>query len=75
MCLGSDCKAKHFGPSLHFATLFSAEVPCGAMKPPHLLVPKEIAKSPKEVAKYAEILEYCVKNAFSPKKADANEAF
>jgi hypothetical protein len=43
-----------------------AKVPCSAMKPPHLLVPKEIAKSPKEVAKYAEILEHCVKNAYAP---------
>jgi hypothetical protein len=32
-----------------------AKVPCSAMKPPHLLVPKEIAKSPKEVATYAEL--------------------
>jgi len=41
-----------------------AKVPCSAMKPPHLLVPKEIAKSPREVAKYAEVLEECVKNAY-----------
>ena len=43
-----------------------AKVPCSAMKPPHLLVPKEIAKSPVDVAKYASILEFCVRNAFSP---------
>src|SRR5712692_321895 len=43
-----------------------AKVPCSAVKPPHLLVPKEIAKSPKEVAKYAEVLETCVKNAYAP---------
>ena len=43
-----------------------AKVPCSAMKPPHLLVPKEIAKSPKEVAKYADVLEKCVKNAYAP---------
>ncbi len=43
-----------------------AKVPCSAMKPPHLLVPKEIAKSPREVAKYAELLETCVKNAYAP---------
>jgi SAM-dependent methyltransferase len=43
-----------------------AKVPCSAMKPPHLLVPKEIAKSPREVAKYAEVLEACVKNAYAP---------
>ena len=30
-----------------------AKVPCSAMKPPHLLVPKEIAQSPKDVGKYA----------------------
>ena len=42
-----------------------AKVPCSAMKPPHLLVPKEIAKSPREVAKYAEVLETCVKNGSS----------
>src|SRR5260370_17589687 len=34
------------------------------MKPPHLLVPKEIAKSPGEVAKYAEVLELCIRNAY-----------
>lgn len=45
-----------------------AKVPCSAMKPPHLLVPKEIAKSPKEVAKYADVLEQCVKNAYSPEE-------
>lgn len=43
-----------------------AKVPCSAMKPPHLLVPKEIAKSPREVAKYAGVLETCVKNNSSP---------
>ena len=43
-----------------------AKVPCSAMKPPHLLVPKEIAKSPKEVAKYAEVLEDCIKQAYGP---------
>ena len=43
-----------------------AKVPCSAMKPPHLLVPKEIAQSPKEVAKYADILEACVKSAYPP---------
>lgn len=42
-----------------------AKVPCSAMKPPHLLVPKEIARSPKEVAKYADILETCVKNGYA----------
>ena len=34
-----------------------AKVPCSAMKPPHLLVPKEIAQSPKDVARYALVLE------------------
>ncbi len=41
-----------------------AKVPCSAMKPPHLLVPKEIAQNPKDVATYALILEACVKNAY-----------
>lgn len=43
-----------------------ARVPCSAMKPPHLLVPKEIAKNSKDVAKYAEILETCIKAGYSP---------
>jgi hypothetical protein len=43
-----------------------AKVPCSAMKPPHLLVPKEIARSPKDVATYAGVLETCVKNGYSP---------
>ena len=57
-----------------YGTLFSgglgdvAQVPCSAMKPPHLLVPKEIAKSPAEVAKYAEVLETCIKNAYAPEE-------
>ncbi|HET9399852.1 MAG TPA: N-6 DNA methylase [Candidatus Acidoferrales bacterium] len=42
-----------------------ARVPCSAMKPPYLLVPSEIAKNPREVAKYAAVLETCVKNAYS----------
>jgi SAM-dependent methyltransferase len=42
-----------------------AKVPCSAMKPPHLLVPKEIAQNPKDVALYAQILEACVKNAYT----------
>jgi len=33
-----------------------AKVPCSAMKPPHLLVPREIAKNPKDVASYAGVL-------------------
>jgi SAM-dependent methyltransferase len=45
-----------------------ARVPCSAMKPPHLLVPKEIAKSPTEVAKYAAVLEVCIKNAYAPQE-------
>ncbi len=45
-----------------------AKVPCSAMKPPHLLVPKEIAQSPKDVAKYADILEHCVKNGYAPEE-------
>ena len=42
-----------------------AKVPCSAMKPPHLLVPKEIAKSPRDVAAYAGVLETCVRNGYS----------
>jgi hypothetical protein len=42
-----------------------AKVPCSAMKPPHLLVPKEIATNPREVAKYAEVLETCVRGGYS----------
>jgi len=45
-----------------------AKVPCSAMKPPHLFVPKEIASSPKEVAKYADVLETCVKNGYAPEE-------
>lgn len=45
-----------------------AKVPCSAMKPPHLLVPKEIARTPKDVTKYADILETCVKNAYAPEE-------
>jgi hypothetical protein len=41
-----------------------AEVPCSAMKPPHLLVPKEIAQSSQDVAKYAAILEDCLRNGY-----------
>jgi N-6 DNA Methylase len=42
-----------------------AQVPCSAMKPPHLLVPKEIARSPREIAKYSDILEHSVKNSYA----------
>ncbi len=45
-----------------------AKVPCSAMKPPHLLVPKEIAQTPKDVAKYAEVLERCVQNGYAPEE-------
>jgi SAM-dependent methyltransferase len=56
-----------YGDLFSGATLGTvAKVPCSAMKPPHLLVPKEIAQSPKEVAKYAEVLETCIKNAYKP---------
>ena len=43
-----------------------ARVPCSAMKPPYLLVPKEIATNPNDMAKYAGILEVCVKGAYAP---------
>lgn len=45
-----------------------AKVPCSAMKPAHLRVPKEIAKNPKEVATYAAVLETCVKGAYAPQE-------
>ncbi|MGH9772888.1 MAG: N-6 DNA methylase, partial [Candidatus Acidiferrales bacterium] len=45
-----------------------AKVPCSAMKPPHLLVPKEIANSPKEVATYAGVLEACVRSGYKPEE-------
>jgi hypothetical protein len=43
-----------------------AKVPCSAMKPPHLLVPKEIARNPAEVARYAAVLEQCVRDSYAP---------
>jgi hypothetical protein len=45
-----------------------AKVPCSAMKPPYLLVPKEIARTPKEVAKYAGVLERSVKSGSLPQE-------
>jgi len=45
-----------------------AKVPCSAMKPPHLLVPKEVANSPRDVATYADVLESCVKNGYAPEE-------
>jgi hypothetical protein len=42
-----------------------AKVPCSAMKPPCLLVPKEIARNPQEVAKYADVLQECVENGYA----------
>jgi SAM-dependent methyltransferase len=46
----------------------TARVPCSAMKPPYLLVPKEIAQNPKDVATYARVLEQCIKNAYAPEE-------
>lgn len=46
----------------------TAKVPCSAMKPPFLLVPKEIAQSPRDVAKYADILERSIKSGYSPEE-------
>lgn len=46
----------------------TAKVPCSAMKPPYLLVPKEIAQSPKQVAKYAEILELAIRTGHTPEE-------
>ena len=60
-------------PPAEYGDLFTgthgtvAKVPCSAVKPPHLLVPKEIAQNPKDVAKYAEVLETCVRNAYGPR--------
>jgi hypothetical protein len=45
-----------------------AEVPCSAVKPPYLLVPKEIAQSPTDMAKYADVLEDCVKRGAAPEE-------
>jgi SAM-dependent methyltransferase len=41
-----------------------ARVPCSAMKPPYLLVPNEIAQRPEDVARYAHILEECVRQGY-----------
>src|ERR1700730_9805148 len=38
------------------------------MKPPNSLVPKESAKSPADVARYAAVLEACIKNAYTPQE-------
>jgi N-6 DNA Methylase len=46
----------------------TAKVPCSAMKPPYLLVPKEIAQNPKDVAKYADILERAIRNGYTPEE-------
>lgn len=46
----------------------TAKVPCSAMKPPYLLVPKEIAQSPKDVAKYADVLERSIRNGYMPEE-------
>lgn len=57
-----------------YGTLFTAgvehtaRVPCSAMKPPYLLVPKEIAHSPKDVAKYADVLEKAIRDGYSPEE-------
>jgi len=45
-----------------------AKVPCSAMKPPHLLVPKEIAQRPQDVAAYAQLLETCIRNGYPPQE-------
>src|SRR5256885_13303657 len=38
------------------------------MKPPFCLVPKENAKIPKEVARYAEVLERCINSSYAPQE-------
>lgn len=43
-----------------------AKVPCSALKPPHLLVPKEIAHSPRDVATYAAVMEHSIQNGYPP---------
>ncbi len=43
-----------------------AKVPCSAVRPPHLLVPQEIATSPREAAQYAQVMETCVRNGCNP---------
>lgn len=35
-----------------------AQVPCSARKPPHLVVPKEIAQTSEQVAQYANVIEH-----------------
>ena len=40
-----------------------AKVPCSAMRPRYLLVPKEIARTPREVAKYSAVLERKITSA------------
>ena len=44
----------------------TAKVPCSACKPPHLLVPKEIAASSDLVAKYADALQHCIEVELAP---------
>ena len=49
-----------------YADLFSgtgnlAKVPCSACKPPHLLVPKEIARNREDVATYTRAIEHSLK--------------
>jgi hypothetical protein len=33
-----------------------------------MFVPKEIAQSPEDAAKYAQVLETCIKNAYKPEE-------
>jgi len=45
-----------------------ARVPCSAMKPPHLLVPREIAQTPEDVAKYADVLDRSIGSGYTPQE-------
>lgn len=45
-----------------------AKVPCAACKPPHLLVPKEIARNRADIAKYAHVIEQSLTVKRSPQE-------
>lgn len=45
-----------------------AKVPCSACKPPHLLVPKEIARDKEAIAKYAQLIEQSLAIKRPPKE-------
>ena len=43
-----------------------AQIPCSACKPPHLLVPKEVAHNRKDIATYTSLIEHSLKVRSSP---------